>query len=95
MLATLPPIIPGGKIDPSMMPLITGVTKEIEPHFKKLREEEEKLREELRMRQEKLRKSTYAWEKLQREAKAWEARSDLSEKSMKKLAGEGLGGAAF
>ncbi|KAL6852227.1 serine/arginine repetitive matrix protein 1 [Trichoderma novae-zelandiae] len=95
LLATMPPLIPGGKADPSMTPMLLGVTKEIEPHYRKLRDEEEKIREELRMKQERLRRSLYAWNRLERDARAWEMRSDLSEKSMKNLAGEGAGGAAF
>ncbi|KAI9898092.1 hypothetical protein N3K66_006452 [Trichothecium roseum] len=95
LLATMPPIIPGGKLDPAMTPLLLGVTKDLEPHYRKLRDEEEKLREEMRVKQERLRKSLYMWDRLEREARAWELRSDLSEKSMKSLAGEGMGGAAF
>lgn len=91
----MPPIIPGGKLDPSMLPLTTGVTKELEPHWRKLREEEEKMRDELCAKQERLRKSLYNWNRLDRESKAWELRSDLSEKSMNNLSGEGIGGAAF
>ncbi|KAF5001448.1 hypothetical protein FGRMN_1044 [Fusarium graminum] len=95
MLATLPPIIPGGKIDPSMPPITIGVTRELEPHYRKLKDEEEKLRDELHSKQERLRKSLYTWNRLERDSRAWEMRSDLSEKSMKNLAGEGMGGAAF
>ncbi|KAF4463530.1 histone deacetylase 6 10 [Fusarium albosuccineum] len=95
MLATLPPIIPGGKLDPSMTPLALGVTREVEPHYRKLRDEEEKLRDELQAKQERLRKSLYTWNRLERDSRAWELRSDLSEKSMKNMAGEGMGGAAF
>ncbi|KLP12208.1 Uncharacterized protein Y057_11918 [Fusarium fujikuroi] len=95
MLATLPPIIPGGKLDPSMTPLALGVTRELEPHYRKLKDEEEKLRDELHTKQERLRKSLYTWNRLERDSRAWEMRSDLSEKSMKNLAGEGMGGAAF
>lgn len=91
----MPPIVPGGKLDPAMTPLLLGVTKDLEPHYRKLRDEEEKLREEMRAKQERLRKSLYMWDRLEREARAWELRSDLSEKSMKSLAGEGMGGAAF
>ncbi|PHH84172.1 hypothetical protein CDD83_2364 [Cordyceps sp. RAO-2017] len=78
-----------------MTPAALGVTKDLEPHYRKLRDEEEKLREELRVKHEKLRKSLYLWDKLGRESRAWELRSDLSERSMKNLAGEGMGGAAF
>lgn len=72
-----------------------GVTREIEPHYRKLRDEEEKLRDELQAKQERLRKSLYNWDRLERDSRAWEMRSDLSEKSMKNMAGEGMGGAAF
>jgi hypothetical protein len=95
MLSTMPPLIPGGKLDPSMTALVTGVSRDLEPHFRKLRDEEEKLREELRAKQERTRRSLYLWERLGRESRAWEMRSDLSEKSMKNLAGGGMGGAAF
>ncbi|EQL04128.1 serine/arginine repetitive matrix protein 1 [Ophiocordyceps sinensis CO18] len=95
LLATMPPIVPGGKLDPPMTPLTLGVTRDLEPHYRKLRDEEEKLRDELRAKQEKLRKSLYVWDKLERDSRAWELRSDLSERSMKNLAGEGMGGAAF
>jgi hypothetical protein len=95
LLATMPPIIPGGKLDPSMTPLTTGVVRELDPHYRKLREEEEKMRADLCAKQERLRKSLYTWNKLDRDSKAWELRSDLSERSMKNLAGEGIGGAAF
>jgi len=94
MLATLPPLIPIGKIDPALGST-PGVTRDIEPHYKKLREEEEKLREDLKTKQERLRRTLYTWGKLELDAKAWEMRADLSEKSMKNLAGEGMGGAAF
>lgn len=91
----MPPLVPGGKADASTTPLSLGVTRDLEPHYRKLRDEEEKLREELRTKQEKARKSLHIWNKLGRDARAWEIRSDLSEKSMKNLAGEGIGGAAF
>lgn len=78
-----------------MTPSVLGVTREIEPHYRKLRDEEEKLRDELQAKQERLRKSLYNWDRLERDSRAWEMRSDLSEKSMKNMAGEGMGGAAF
>ena len=89
------PIIPGGRLSPSWTPMVLGVTKELEPHYRKLREEEEKIREELSQKQEKLRKNMYVWNRLDRESKACKVRSELSEQSMNALAGEGVGGAAF
>jgi len=89
----MPPVINGGKVDPSITPLTTGVTRDVEAHYKKLREEEEKLREELRIKQDKLSKNLRQWDKLERDAKVWELRSDLSENSMRSLAGDGPGAA--
>jgi hypothetical protein len=86
----MPPIIPGGKIDPSAL-----APHESDPHNRKLREEEERLREELKIKQDRLRKSLRIWDRLEREAKAFELKSDLSERSLKNIAGEGVGGAAF
>jgi len=88
----MPPIIPGGKIDPNLLPLTTGVTKEIEPHYRKLKEEEEKMREEIRAKQEKLRKNMFNWEKVERETKSWTFKSELSEQAMRAMA-EGPAGA--
>lgn len=95
LMSTMPPILPAGKIDPTLVPLTTGVVKELDGHHRKLQEEEERIREELKVKQEKLRKYLRSWDKLEREGKAFELKSDLSEKSLKKLAGEELGGAAF
>lgn len=80
-------------MDPSLVALTSGVTREVEPHYRKLREEEERLREELRVKQDKLSKNLRQWDKLERDAKAWELRSDLSENSMRNLAGDGPGAA--
>ncbi|KAL2174320.1 uncharacterized protein P884DRAFT_169881, partial [Thermothelomyces heterothallicus CBS 202.75] len=82
LLNTMPPIIPGGKIDPTALPV------EMDPHQKRMRDEEERLREELRVKQEKLRKSLRIWDKLERESKGFELKSDLSERSLKNIAGE-------
>lgn len=88
--------MPGGKLDPITHPLVTlGVTRDLEAHSRKLKDEEEKLREEVKGKQDRLRRSLYMWQRLERDARAWELRSDLSERSMKILAGEGIGGAAF
>jgi len=72
-----------------------GHHKKIEPHYKKLKAEEEKARADLDAKQDKLRQSLQMWDKLEMESKAWKTRVDLSEQSLKSLAGEGLGGAAF
>jgi hypothetical protein len=91
----MPPVLPAGKVDPVSIPLTTGVVKELEPHHRKCREEEERIREELKFKQDKLRKMLRNWDKMDRESKSFELKSDLSERSLNTLAGEGLGGAAF
>ncbi|TGJ80705.1 hypothetical protein E0Z10_g8061 [Xylaria hypoxylon] len=95
LIASMPPIIPGGKMDPSHIPLTTGVLPELQPHMDRLKEEEGKLREEKYSKEEKLRKSLAAYEKGERETKVMALRTELAEQSLKKFAGEGLGGAAF
>lgn len=95
LMSSMPPIVPGGKLDSSMAPLVSGVTRDLDAHYRKLRDEEDKMREDLRAKSDRLRKSLYLWDRLGRESRAWEMRSDLSERSMKNLAGEGMGGAAF
>jgi siroheme synthase (precorrin-2 oxidase/ferrochelatase) len=94
-MAQMPQIVPGGKIDSSLISMTTGVIKELEPQYRRHKEEEERIREELKTKQEKLRKNLRIWDRLERESKAFELKSDLSEKSLKTIAGEGLGGAAF
>lgn len=91
----MPPILKEGKIDPAQVPLMNGVAPEFQAHTLRLKEEEERIREEKYGKEEKLRRSLALWDKLEREAKTLELRSDLSEKSLKNLAGEGVGGAAF
>ena len=95
LVSSMTPLLPVGKIDPTLVPQTTGVVKELEVHHRKLKEEEERIRDDLKTKQEKLRKYLRIWEKLERESKAFELKSDLSEKSLQNLAGEGLGGAAF
>ncbi|KAK4216189.1 hypothetical protein QBC37DRAFT_280012 [Rhypophila decipiens] len=94
LLSNMPPLLNSGKVDPELSHIALGVTKELEPHFRKLIEDEERQREDLKLKQEKLRKSLKVWDRLERESKAFELKSDLSEKSLQNLAGEG-GGSAF
>jgi len=92
---TMPMVLAAGKVDPASTPMTTGVVKDLEMHHRKLKEEEERVREELKVKQEKLRKYLRNWEKMERESKAFELKSDLSEKSLNTLAGDGPGGASF
>jgi hypothetical protein len=91
----MPPLVPGGKLDPSSLPTTLGVTRDLEPHYRKLRLEEEKVRSDLEVKQDKLRQGLMVWEKLEMEAKAWKTRVDYNEESLNGLAGDNLGGPAF
>ncbi|CAK7230327.1 hypothetical protein SCUCBS95973_007534 [Sporothrix curviconia] len=91
-MSSMPAIIHGGKLDPL---LHTGILPEMLPHYQRLREEEERLRAEMDMKQDRLRKQLRSWDKMEREARAFKLKSDLSEKSLKTIAGEDMGGAAF
>lgn len=71
-----------------------GVTRELEPHYRKLKVEEEKLRVEMDAKQDRLRQCLAVWDKLELESKAWKTKVDLNEQSVKGTTGE-LGGAAF
>lgn len=91
----MPPLVPGGKLDPSLAGLGSGLTKDLELHHKRLREDEERIRDELRAKEDKLRKSLRMWDRLEREAKGHVLRTELSDKSLQAVAGDGAGGAAF
>lgn len=90
-MAGLPQIIPGGRIDPTA----TGLSSDVATRLKKREEEEQSLREDLKAKEEKLRKSLKTWDKLSRESASMGLRSELSERHVRLLAGEGVGGAAF
>jgi hypothetical protein len=90
-MANIPPVIPGGRIDPTA----SGVPADVASKLKKKEEEAELLREELNVKQERLRQSLKGWDKLSRESAAMGLKSELSERHVRMLAGEGVGGAAF
>lgn len=90
-MANLPQIIPGGRIDPTA----SGIPSDIAARLKRKEEEAETLREELHAKQEKLRQGLKGWDKLSRDSQSMGLRSELSERHVRMLAGEGVGGAAF
>jgi Skp family chaperone for outer membrane proteins len=90
-MAGLAQIIPGGKLDLTA----SGVSPDVASRLKKREEEEQGLREDLKSKEEKLRKSLKNWDKLSRESGSMALRSELSERHVRMLAGEGVGGAAF
>ena len=90
-MAGLPQIIPGGRIDPTA----TGLSSDTAARLKKREEEEVILREDLKAKEDKLRKSLKTWDRLSRESASMGLRSELSERHVRLLAGEGVGGAAF
>jgi len=90
-MANLPQIMPGGRIDPTA----SGIAPDIAARMKKRGEEAAILRAELYAKEEKLRKGLKTYEKLSRESASMGLRSELSERHVRMLAGEGVGGAAF
>jgi hypothetical protein len=90
-MAGLAQIVPGGKLDP----VASGVSPDVASRLKKREEEEQVLRGDLKAKEEKLRKSLKNWDKLSRESASMALRSELSERHVRMLAGEGVGGAAF
>jgi hypothetical protein len=90
-MANLPQIMPGGRIDLTA----SGIPSDIAARLKRKEEEAEILREELHTKQEKLRQGLKGWDKLSRDSQSMGLRSELSERHVRMLAGEGVGGAAF
>ncbi len=90
-MAGIPPILPGGRIDPTA----SGIPNEIATRLKKLEEEEQVLRERHYAKEEALKQGLKGWDKLSREASSMGLRTELSERHVRMLAGEGVGGAAF
>lgn len=90
-MAGMAQIIPGGRIDLTA----TGMTPEVAQRLKRREEEADVIREELHAKQEKLRQSLKGWDKLSRDAASMALRTELSERHVRMLAGEGVGGAAF
>lgn len=90
-MANLPQIIPGGRIDPTA----SGIPSDVVARLKRKEEEAELLREELHTKQEKLRQGLKGWDKLSRDSQSMALRTELSERHVRMLAGEGVGGAAF
>ncbi len=64
----MPPLVPGGeKLDRLPARYYSrGVTKDLEPHQRKLKEEDDKLAGRAQDQEERLRKSLRIWDKLER-----------------------------
>ena len=95
LLASMPVLLPAGKLDLASTPLTSGIIKELEPHHRRLREDEDRLRGELDAKREKLRRQLNGWDRMERESKSFVLKSQLSDLSLRNIAGEGAGGAAF
>ncbi|TVY64359.1 hypothetical protein LSUE1_G009326 [Lachnellula suecica] len=90
-MANLPQIIPGGRIDPTA----TGITPDVSDHLRKLQEQEVVLRADYDKKRQGLMENLKILDRLQREGTDLQLRSELSERHVRMLAGEGVGGAAF
>jgi hypothetical protein len=90
-MANMPQIIPGGRIDPTM----SGMSTEMTARLARRQEEEKALREDLHTKEETLRQGLKQWDELSRNSANWALKTELSERHVRSLAGEGVGGAAF
>lgn len=90
-MANMAQIIPGGRLDPTA----SGMSSEIALRIKKREDEAEVLRADLESKQDALRRNLKEYEKIKSESAQWALRSELSERHVRTLAGEGVGGAAF
>jgi Skp family chaperone for outer membrane proteins len=91
-IANLPQVIPGGKVDPNYY---SPVPKDLESRIKRNDEDLERMYADLHAKEEKLRKGLAQWDKLARESTSMGLKAELSERHVRMLAGEGVGGAAF
>ena len=88
-LSSLPPIIPGGKVDAAY----TGMSREMEMRLQKARDEESRLRREVEGKDGELRKHLREWSTLERESRGSGVRSELSGGCLEGLGGgDGLAG---
>lgn len=85
-LADLPRVVEGGQKAPE--PYDRG-------RIEKLEEEAEKLRRSIEEKQARKRKGLREWEKLEHESEGAGFRAQLADESVRALAGESDGGAAF
>jgi hypothetical protein len=90
-MANMPQIILGGRIDL----MASGMSTDIVARIKKREDEAEGLRADLEAKQDALRKNLKEYERLKSDSAQWGLRSELSERHVRMLAGEGVGGAAF
>ncbi|KAK5155466.1 hypothetical protein LTS14_005727 [Recurvomyces mirabilis] len=85
-LSDLPAIIPGGqKADP-----LVDLTR-----LQKLQDEAEKLRRDIEVKEERKRRNLRDWERMGREVEVAGLRSELAERAVRELDGEGEGEVAF
>lgn len=94
-MASMTPLIPGGRLQPESQILLTGVIAELQPHHRRLMEDEERIRASLAIKAEKARAAIREWDRLEAESNAWRLKSEASAASLAKLVGEDNAGTAF
>jgi len=88
-LASIPAIVPGGKLAPS------GLDPAAEKRLQQIEEDKKKLLEQIEEKQKIKRQGLRDWEKAERESRREGLKSELAEGHLEKLTGEGVGGTAF
>lgn len=94
-VATMTPIIPGGKMSIEDEAAMNGVLPEQLAHFKAAEEEADRIRKEIEKNDEKTRAMMAEFRKGQRECELLRLRTELTEKAVAKSSGESLLGSAF
>ena len=88
-LASVPTIVPGGKLAPS------GLDPAAEKRLQQIEEDKKKLLEQIEEKQRVKRQGLREWEKAERESRRDGLKSELAEGHLERLTGEGVGGTAF
>ncbi|KAI4593272.1 hypothetical protein KJ359_010000 [Pestalotiopsis sp. 9143b] len=94
-VATMTPLIPGGKMSIEDEAAMNGVLPEQLAHFKAAEEEADRIRKEMEKNEEKTRAMMAEFRKGQRECELLRLRAELTEKAVAKSSGESLLGSAF
>ncbi|KAM0815011.1 hypothetical protein AB5N19_00804 [Seiridium cardinale] len=94
-VATMTPILAGGKMNIEDEAAMKGVLPEQLAHFKTAEDEADRIRKEMERNEEKTRAMMADFRRGQREGELYKLKTDLTEAAVAKSSGEGFTGSAF
>ncbi|KAK6084178.1 hypothetical protein SCUP234_03507 [Seiridium cupressi] len=94
-VATMTPILAGGKMNIEDEAAMKGVLPEQLAHFKAAEDEADRIRKEMERNEEKTRAMMADFRRGQREGELYKLKTDLTEAAVAKSSGEGFTGSAF